>query len=201
MADMDPEPLARTASHGRSPRTRFGTWRWWTLALRGVVAIAFGILALIVPTVAFTSLVILFGAYAIVDGALALVLASRHVQPRGALIAHGLVSIAAGVITLGWPRITGLVLLIVIAVWAIVAGLLEIGWAVQMRKRLEGEWLLALEGVLSIVFGVLLILSPLVGAIVLGLWIGAWALLLGGMEISTALRLRSYVHHHPELAT
>ncbi|HEX3758261.1 MAG TPA: DUF308 domain-containing protein [Kofleriaceae bacterium] len=176
------------------------TWRWWTVALRGVVTIAFGILALIVPTVAFTSLVILFGAYAIVDGVLALVLASRPVQPHGALIARGLVSIAAGILALVWPGITGLVLLIVIAAWAIIAGLLEIGWAIQMRKQLEGEWLLALEGVLSIAFGVLLILSPLVGAIVLGLWIGAWALLLGGVEISTALRLRSYVHHHPELA-
>ncbi|HEX8106086.1 MAG TPA: DUF308 domain-containing protein, partial [Kofleriaceae bacterium] len=67
-------------------------------------------------------------------------------------------------------------------------------------KQLESEWLLALEGALSVVFGVLLLLSPLVGAIVLGLWIGAWALVLGGMQIGTALRLRSYIHHHPELA-
>jgi uncharacterized membrane protein HdeD (DUF308 family) len=69
-----------------------------------------------------------------------------------------------------------------------------------MRKQLEGEWLLGIEGVLAVAFGVLLLVSPLVGAIVLGLWIGAWALVLGGMEIGTALRLRSFVHHHPELA-
>ena len=179
---------------------RFRRWRWWTIALRGAVAIAFGILALVSPGTAFLSLVLLFGAYAIIDGVLALVLASRRVQPRGALIARGLASIAAGIITWVWPGITAFVLLIVIAAWAIVAGVLEIVMAIQMRKQLEGEWLLGLEGVLSIAFGVLLLLSPLGGAIVLGLWIGAWALVLGGMQIGTALRLRSYVHHHPELA-
>lgn len=182
------------------PMTRFTRWRWWTVALRGVVAILFGILAMMRPGAAFLSLVLLFGAYAIIDGVLALVLASRRVQPRGALIGRGIASIAAGIIAFVWPGITAFVLLIVIAVWAIVSGALETVTAIQMRKQLEGEWLLALEGVLSIVFGVLLLLSPLVGAIVLGLWIGAWALVLGGMEISTALRLRSYVHHHPELA-
>lgn len=182
------------------PMTRFTGWRWWTIALRGLLAIAFGILALIAPRAAFLSLVLLFGAYAIIDGALALVLASRRVQPRGALIARGIASIAAGIIAFVWPGITAYALLIVIAAWAIVSGALETVTAIQIRKQLEGEWLLALEGVLSIVFGVLLLLSPLVGAIVLGLWVGMWALVIGGMEISTALRLRSYVHHHPELA-
>lgn len=180
--------------------TRFRTWRWWTIALRGLVAIAFGILAMIAPGAAFLSLVLLFGVYAIVDGTLALVLASRRVQPRGALIARGIVSIAAGVIAFVWPGITAFALLLVIAGWAIVAGVLEIAMAIQLRKQLEGEWLLAVEGVLSAAFGVLLLLSPLIGAIVLGLWIGAWALVIGGMQIGTALRLRSYVHHHPELA-
>jgi uncharacterized membrane protein HdeD (DUF308 family) len=179
---------------------RFRRWRWWTIALRGAVAIAFGILAMISPGAAFLSLVVLFGAYAIVDGAFALVLASRRVQPHGALIARGIASIAAGIIAFVWPGITAFALLIVIAAWAIISGALEIVMAIQMRKQLEGEWLLALEGVLSVAFGVLLLLSPLVGAIVLGLWIGAWALVLGGMQIGTALRLRSYVHHHPELA-
>jgi uncharacterized membrane protein HdeD (DUF308 family) len=180
--------------------TRTTSWRWWTVALRGVVAILFGILAMIRPGAAFLTLVLLFGAYAIIDGVLALVLASRRVEHRGALIARGIASIAAGIIAFVWPGITAFALLIVIAVWAIVSGALETVTAIQMRKQLEGEWLLALEGVLSIIFGVLLLFSPLVGAIVLGLWIGVWALVLGGMEISTALRLRSYVHHHPELA-
>ncbi|HEX8114040.1 MAG TPA: DUF308 domain-containing protein, partial [Kofleriaceae bacterium] len=160
--------------------TRVRTWRWWTIALRGLVAIAFGILAMIRPGAAFLSLVLLFGVYAIVDGVLALVLASQRVHARGALVARGIVSIAAGVLALEWPGITAFVLLLVIAGWAIVSGVLEIAMAIQMRKQLESEWLLALEGALSVVFGVLLLLSPLVGAIVLGLWIGAWALVLGG---------------------
>jgi uncharacterized membrane protein HdeD (DUF308 family) len=189
-----------TQTENRAHRPKFTRWRWWTVALRGIVTILFGVLAMIAPGTAFVWLVLVFGVYSIVDGVLALALASRRVQPRVALIARGLVSIAAGIIALVWPGITALVLLIVIASWAIVSGVLEVVTAIQMRKQLEGEWLLALEGVLSIGFGVLLFLSPLVGAIVLGLWIGAYALLLGGAEISTALRLRSYVHHHPELA-
>ncbi len=180
--------------------THFTRWRWWSIALRGLVTIAFGILAIFAPGAAFISLVLLFAVYAIIDGVLALVLASRRVQPHGALIARGIVSIAAGVVTFVWPRITAYALLLVIAAWAIASGILEIAMAIQMRKQLEGEWLLALEGVLSVAFGVLLLLSPLIGAVVLGLWIGAWALVLGGMQISSALRLRSYVHHHPELA-
>jgi uncharacterized membrane protein HdeD (DUF308 family) len=196
------EPSTRTASHEEGPMTRLKIrrWRWWTIALRGIAAILFGILALIAPGAAFMSLVVLFGVYALIDGALALALASKQVQPRGALIARGIASIAAGVLAFVWPGITAFALLIVIAVWAIVSGILELVMAIQLRKQLEGEWLLALEGVLSIGFGVLLLLSPLVGAIVLGLWIGAYALLLGGMQIGTALRLRSYVQHHPELA-
>jgi uncharacterized membrane protein HdeD (DUF308 family) len=193
-------PVAQTASYQENPMTRFSTLRWWTIALRGVVAILFGILAMTSPGAAFVSLVLLFGLYAIIDGVLALVLASRRVQPHGALIGRGIVSIAAGVIAFVWPGITAFALLLVIAAWAIISGALEIVTAIQMRKQLEGEWLLALEGVLSVGFGVLLLLSPLVGAIVLGLWIGAWALVLGGMEIGTALRVRSFVHHHPELA-
>jgi uncharacterized membrane protein HdeD (DUF308 family) len=195
-----PPATAQTASHQRGPMTRFTTWRWWTIALRGLVAIAFGILAMVAPGAAIVSLVLLFGVYAIIDGVLALVLASRRVQPRGALIARGIVSIAAGIIAFVWPGITAFALLFVIAGWAIVAGILDIVTAIQMRKQLEGEWLLGLEGALAVAFGVLLLLSPLVSAIVLGLWIGAWALVLGGMEIGTALRLRSYVQHHPQLA-
>jgi uncharacterized membrane protein HdeD (DUF308 family) len=179
---------------------RVKRWRWWTVALRGVAAILFGILSVLAPGVTFVSLVILFGIYSIVDGALALALASKPLQPRVALIARGVVSILAGILALVLPGVTGLVLLVLIASWAIVSGILEVVIAIQLRKQIEGEWLLALEGVLSCAFGVLLIFAPLAGAIVLGLWIGAYALVLGGMLVGTAFRLRSYVHQHPELA-
>jgi uncharacterized membrane protein HdeD (DUF308 family) len=179
---------------------RLKRWRWWTVGLRGIAAILFGILSVFAPGVTFVSMVFLFGVYSIVDGVLALALATKPVQPRFALVARGLVSIVAGILALVLPGITAFALVLVIASWAIVSGILEIVMAIQMRKEIEGEWLLAVEGVLSIAFGVLLILAPLAGAIVLGLWIGAYALVLGGMLVGTAFRLRSYVHQHPELA-
>src|SRR5262249_2378783 len=166
-------------------------WRWWTVVLRGVVAILFGILAIFSPTRAFATLVVLFGVYALIDGILALGLGIPHrVYRRGALIARGVGSIPAGVITLVWPGISAYALLLVIAFWAIVAGILEIAMAISERKVIEHEWLLGLEGALSIVFGVLLLLSPLLGAVVLALWVGAYALVFGGMQIETGIRLR-----------
>jgi len=166
-------------------------WRWWSIALRGVAALALGIISLFWPGLTFVSLVLVFAAYAIVDGAFALMLASKQIfQPRGWIIARGLVSIAAGLIAFFMPGITAFALLVVIATWAIVAGISEIVMAVKLRKMIQYEWLLGLEGGLSIAFGVLLLLSPLAGAIVIGLWIGAYALVLGGMLIAEAFRLR-----------
>jgi uncharacterized membrane protein HdeD (DUF308 family) len=172
-------------------------WRWWTVGLRGVIAIVLGILSLIAPGVAFMSLVILFGVYAIIDGALALGLASQAPALRGAMIGRGLISIVAGVLALVLPRITAFALLMVIAAWAIISGIFEVVMAIRLRKEIRGEWLLAVEGVLSIGFGVLLFLSPLAGAIVLGLWVGVYALVLGGMLISSALRLRRNLREEP----
>jgi uncharacterized membrane protein HdeD (DUF308 family) len=179
---------------------RFKKWRWWTVALRGVAAILFGLVSLWAPGVTFVWLVMVFGIYAIVDGALALALAARPIQSRVAMVGRGLVSILAGVLALTLPGITALALLLVIAAWAIVSGIFEIVMAIQLRKQIEGEWLLGVEGVLSIVFGILLMLAPLAGAIVLGIWIGAYALVFGGMQVGTAFRLRSYALQHPELA-
>ncbi len=169
-------------------------WRWWTIALRGIAALALGILSLLAPTITFLSLVIVFGIYAIIDGALALELA----PPRGATVARGLVSIAAGLIALVWPGIGAYALLLVIAFWAIASGILELVTAVRLRKRLEHEWLLGVEGVLSLVFGIVLVLAPLAGAVVLGLWVGAYALVLGGMLLATAFRVRAYLRQHPD---
>jgi uncharacterized membrane protein HdeD (DUF308 family) len=116
------------------------------------------------------------------------------------MVVRGLISVAAGFVALFWPGITGFVLLLVIGAWAVTSGILEIVMAVRMRKQLEHEWLLGIEGALSIVFGVLLFLSPLAGAIVLGLWVGAYALVIGGMLIGTGFRLRSYLLAHPQAA-
>lgn len=167
-------------------------WRWWTVALRGVAALVLGGISLFAPGITFLSLVFVFAAYALVDGVLALVLASRQAVPsRGWIIVRGLVSIIAGLLAISLPGVTAFALLIVIASWAIVAGIFEIVMAIQLHKQIQHEWLLALEGALSITFGALLFLSPLAGAITIGLWIGAYALVLGGMLLATAFRLRA----------
>lgn len=167
-------------------------WRWWSVGLRGIAALALGIISLFYPGLTFLGLVYVFGIYAIIDGLLAFALASKDiVQPRGWIILRGIISIAAGIIALVVPRITAIALLIVIASWAIVAGISEIVLAVRFRKLIHHEWLLAVEGVLSIAFGIVLFLAPLLGAIVIGLWIGAYALVLGGMLIASAFRLRA----------
>ena len=175
--------------------------RWWTIVLRGIAALVLGIVSLFVPSLTFVSFVLVFGAYALVDGVLSLAMASRGV-PREPAIAHGVVSIVAGLIAIAWPSITAYVLLVVIGAWALATGVLEIAEAIRMRRRHTNDWLLALEGVLSVIFGIALLVAPLAGAIVLGLWIGAFALVLGGMLVSTGLRVRKLerAHQHGLLA-
>ena len=173
-------------------------WRWWTVVLRGVAAIIFGLFSLFAPAAAFLTLVLLFGVYALVDGVLALALnLSKAAYPRGVTIARGLVSIAAGLVVLLAPGVSAAVLLLVIATWAVVSGALEVAMAIRLRKQLDREWMLGIEGGLSILFGVLLALWPLAGVVVLALWVGAYALVFGGMQIGTGLRLRSYQRSHP----
>lgn len=176
-------------------KTEYG-WRWWTVVLRGVLAIVFGLLSMFRPGFAVMSLVVLFGFYAIMEGVLALSLGFRSGYPRSSMVLHGLVSLLAGVIVLLWPGMSALVFTLVLACWALVAGALEIAAAIRLRKELDHEWMLAAEGVVSMLFGVLLFLSPLAGTIVLGLWVGAFALVFGGMLIASGLRLRSYLMTH-----
>lgn len=186
-------PAARTIAPG--PLLVRSRWRWWTVELRGLVAVVFGIFAIFAPARAVVSLVVLFGIYALVDGALALGLGiQERATRRVETIVRGLVSIAAGVVALAWPGISALVLLVIIALWAIVAGLFDVTLAIRLRKQLSHEWLLGVEGALSLAFGILLLIAPLVGAIVLGLWVGAFALVTGGMLVETGLRLRWRTH-------
>src|SRR3954470_22625763 len=118
---------------------------WWSLALRGVVAILFGFLAWIWPDLTVTTLVYLFGAYALVDGVFAIVEALAQRAPasqRGWLLIEGVVGIGAGIVTFVWPDITALALLYVIAAWAIVTGVFEVMAAIRLRREIEGEWFL-----------------------------------------------------------
>jgi uncharacterized membrane protein HdeD (DUF308 family) len=167
---------------------------WWSVALRGVLAVVFGVVAWIWPDITLRALVLLYGFYALVDGLLALaalLLAGSLVRERrGWLIVEGVAGIAAGVIAFLWPEITALVLLYLIAAWAIATGVLEVAVAVWLRRELRGEWLLALGGVVSVVFGVFLIVRPGEGAVAVVWLIGLFAIVFGVALIGLGLRLR-----------
>lgn len=167
--------------------------RWWSPVLRGVAAIIFGILTFVNPGITLAVLVLFFGVYALVDGVLNLFAAfGRRGEERWwELLLEGIISIAAGVVTLVWPRITAIALLVVIALWAIVTGIFELVAAVRLRKVIRGEWLLALSGIASVLFGILLFVYPRAGALAIAIWIGAYAIIFGGLLVGLGFRLRS----------
>lgn len=172
---------------------------WWVVLIRGLAGIAFGVLTVLAPGLSLTALVLVFGAYAFTDGVLAIVSAIRHgrrAERWWLLLVEGLIGIAAGITTLLWPAITALALLYLVAFWAITGGILEIVGAVQLRRVLEHEWLLALSGVASVVFGTLLLMFPVAGALALVVWIGAYALVFGALLVALSLRLRAWSRSH-----
>jgi uncharacterized membrane protein HdeD (DUF308 family) len=171
------------------------TTNWWVFVIRGFLAILFGILAFLLPGPTLLGLVLLFGIYSIADGIFNIAGAFRAESGQSrwwVLLLEGLVSIAAGVIAFVLPGLTALALLYLIAAWAIVTGALEIAAAIRLRRQIRGEWLLALAGVLSIVFGALLMWRPGVGALALVWWIGAYAIAFGALLIALGLRVRQW---------
>jgi uncharacterized membrane protein HdeD (DUF308 family) len=176
------------------------TRNWWVFLLRGLVGIAFGLLTFLQPGISLFALVTLFGAYALVDGVFAIVSAIRRrttATPWWLLLLEGVTGIGAGVVTLLSPALTAIVLLYLIAGWALVTGALEIGAAIRLRKVITDEWLLVLSGVASIGLGILLMLFPGSGALALIIWIGAAAFVSGLMFVVLSLRLRSWGRTHP----
>ena len=166
---------------------------WWVIALRGVVAIVFGILAFAWPGVTLRALVLLFGAYAVVDGVAAIVMGIKEYGEHErwwATLLGGLVSLVAGIATFVYPGITALALLTLIAIWAVVRGIFEIVAAVRLRHVIKGEWLLGLGGALSIVFGLAMIAFPGAGALAVVWWIGAYAVVLGVVLVTLGFRAR-----------
>ena len=166
---------------------------WWLLLLRGIAALFFGVVAFAWPGITLVVLVLLYGAYALVDGALAIAAAirgrGRH-APTGWLVFVGVLGIAAGIATFFWPAITALVLLALIAAWSILHGVLEIVGAIRLRREIEGEWLLILSGIVSVAFGLLVLIFPGAGALALIWLIGAYAVVFGVLLIALSLRLR-----------
>jgi uncharacterized membrane protein HdeD (DUF308 family) len=172
-----------------------GKWTafWGTVALRGGAAIILGIIAFALPGVTLAAIVLLFGVYALIDGALALMAAVRELRNHGrwgVMAVEGVIGIAAGVIALLWPAIGALALTLLVAAWALSTGVLQIIMAIRLRRVISGEWLLLIGGVLSAALAILVALFPGVGALAIIWWIGAYALAYGVIMLTLALRMR-----------
>ena len=174
--------------------------RWGWVVLRGVVAILFGLLAIAQPGTIGLTVVLMFAAYSFVSGIAALVSAARGGREGdsrwGMLLLEGLLYVAAGMAAVFWPASIALAFLWVLAVWSIVSGGLEIASAIRLRKIIEHEWTLALAGALSVAFGALLLFRPLVGALAVVWWLGAYAMVYGILMTVFGFRLRCYMHSH-----
>jgi uncharacterized membrane protein HdeD (DUF308 family) len=166
---------------------------WWVVLLRGIVGVIFAALAFASPGATLLALVFVYGAYAIVDGAFAFYmayLASRQERRSWPCLLEGLAGVGAGVLAFAWPGVTTLALLYIVAAWAIITGVVEIIAAVDLRKQMQNEWLLGLSGVLSIIFGVIVVAQPDAGALAVVWTLGAYALLYGVTLIVLAFRMR-----------
>jgi uncharacterized membrane protein HdeD (DUF308 family) len=166
---------------------------WWALALRGLFAIVFGLIALAMPGLTLYALVIVFGAYSFVDGIFGVAAAVRAAEAHtrwGWLLVEGIAGILTGIIAFVVPGITALVLLYLIAAWALVTGVLELFAGFKLHGHLANEWLLLLGGAASIIFGVLLIVHPLAGALAVLWLIGIYALVFGILMLWLAFRMR-----------
>lgn len=166
---------------------------WWLLLVRGIAAVLFGVLALIWPRITLLVLVIFFGAYAIVSGVSELFAGFRHnAQSRAWLIFAGIIGVLAGIVAFVWPGITSLALLYVIAFWAIFTGVSEIVAGIQFRKVIDNEWMFIVGGVLSVIFGILLLIWPGAGMLSLVWLIGIFAILYGIAMIVLSLRVKNF---------
>lgn len=180
---MSVQPLILTDILGRT---------WWLELLRGVAAILFGAMALLWPHLTLFILVVLYAVYALSDGVFALASAIRGggLMPRWwlALVAAG--NLIAGAAALAWPHITALLLVILIGASAVARGLFEIIGAIQLRKVIDNEWTLILSGIISVLFGVGVMIAPRAGAVALAWLIGLWAIAMGLLVVALAFRLR-----------
>ena len=173
---------------------------WWLIALRGVLGVIFGVIALVMPVATILALVLLFSAYMVVDGAIAIYAAIRAARKKegwGFLLFQGIASLAAAAIALVWPGLTVVAFILLIAAWSIVSGCLML--AAAMRTE-QARWWLVLGGAAALLYGFLMIVAPLSGAVVLTWWLGAFALVFGAALIILSLKLRSRYSGRPAVA-
>lgn len=178
--------------------------RWWMLVVRGIAAILFGVLAIAWPGISVLALVLFWGAYAFADGLFGMMLAAGAGAAGGRwgwLLFEGIVGIVAGVGAFVWPAMTAIALLTLIAVWAVFTGVAEIVAAVELRRVIEGEWRLALSGVLSIAFGTCMLIFPRAGALAVVTIIAIYAIVFGCLLVALGMRLhRLLPTDHPTIA-
>jgi uncharacterized membrane protein HdeD (DUF308 family) len=168
---------------------------WWLVVLRGLLAILFGALAFVWPAITWLTLIVMFGVYAIIDGIIAIVsgLSRTKESPRWwTFLVEGLLGIGAGIVALVWPGVTSLVLIYMIASWALITGILEIAAAIRLRNEISNEWVLGLGGLVSIALGVLLFFQPAAGGLAIIWTIAVYALIFGVLLVILGFRLRNW---------
>ena len=171
---------------------------WWATVLRGVAAVAMGVFAWARPDLFWTSLVLVFGVYAIVDGLFALVASfTGDSADRWFHLVEGILGLGAGLLTLAYPVRAGTAIILVIGLWAAITGVLEIVSAVRLRKEIEDEWLLGIGGVASLVLGAILVARPRFGEVITSYVLGTYGIIFGVVLVLLGLRLRNIKHRLP----
>ena len=185
--------IAITDSSGGSDRLVSALARnWWAVVLRGVIGVLFGLIAVFMPGVTMLSLVLVFAAYAFVDGVfgiISVVRAAEHHERFGMLLLEAIVNILTAVVVVAWPGISVVVFIMLIAIWSILSGILMLSAAFRLRSD-AGRWLLGLGGLVSLLLGIMLIMAPIIGVVVVAWWIGVYALVFGISLITLGLRLK-----------
>jgi len=182
------------------PRITQLTSNWWALALRGILSILVGILAITRPGVTLAAIVLLIGAYMFVDGVFAIMASLRGMRRGdrwGWMLVEGILGIVAGIIVFRTPATGALVLLWLVAFWAITHGIAEIAAGIKLRKIIDNEWLLIIAGVLSLALGIYVLMRPGVGLLLLVTWVGVYALFAGILMLMLSLKIRKWSHEHP----
>lgn len=170
---------------------------WWILVVRGLISMAFAAAAFLMPVLTFEVIVLMIGVFLLADGLLAVYSGWRLREEDsdwwvGAL--EGMAGVGLGLVTLVKPEISAALLVLCIALWCLLTGVMEIAIAIRIRKEIEGEWQLALAGVISIALGVLMLVQPNAGAISIAWWVGFYALFFGLLMIGLGIRLRRWLN-------